>query len=64
MFIRDEISGKAIAANKDELSKYKAEKAGRRRLSNIEHRLDSIELAVDDINKKMEELLRIVTPNG
>lgn len=64
MYVRDEVSGKAVAANRDELSKYKAEKASRRRLSDIERRLDAIELAVADINKKIEELLRIVTPNG
>ena len=64
MYIRDEVSGKAVAANRDELSKYKAEKAARRRVSDIERRLAAIESAVADINKKIEELLRIVTPNG
>ena len=64
MYVRDKVSGKAVAANRDELSKYKAGKESRRRLYDIESRLDSIELAITNINKKIEEVLRIVTPNG
>lgn len=64
-FVRDESSGKAaVAANRDELSKYRAEKAQRNKLKNLEHRIEMLESSIININSKIEELLRIVRPNG
>lgn len=60
-FVRDNSSGlAAVAANADELTKYRAEKAARNKLKNQEARLVQLEAEVVALNSKYEELLRIV----
>lgn len=61
MFVRDE-SGKAVAANKDELSRYRAEKQLRYRIAELEQKVQSFEDELASINRKIEDLLRM--PNG
>lgn len=64
-YVRDELSGKAaVAANHDELSKYRAEKAARRRLEALERRQDATEAVLESINTTLAEILRVLKSNG
>lgn len=64
-YVRDEKSGKAaVAANLDEYSKYKAQKAARNKLKSFDARLTELEITVANINNILNDLIRTIKTNG